>query len=565
VTPTDPTTPTDRTTPTSPTTPASATADLVVTGGDIVTMDSQGTRRSAMAVLDGEIVWVGDGPVPTDWVGPATVVVDLVGQQVLPGLHDVHNHILEAFQPAAGTCIVTGYAPLRTHVDELQDCADDQIGTEWVVGWGFDFWTAALGVGDSPRVILDSAIPDRPAVILEATSHAVWANSAALAALGIDEDTVDPVGGVIVRERGVPNGLLLDAAGELAMDMAMADSPAMRPLNEEALRLGLAEAARNGITAVGDGRGYWKRGYVEAWRAIEAAGGLTLRAMVPLWAYPDANDDEQLAELTARFDSAPNARLRFGEIKVYSDGIVWLTTGALLEPYQGRTFGDPTGLTYFDEARLTRYVTELEAVGFDFHIHAIGDRGVRQALNAIEAARAVNGNLGARHRLTHLEWIAPEDIGRFAELNVSADFQLAGAWTRPQNLHDNDFLVGSARVDERAYRVRDLYEAGARVVLSSDYDVGPMSPFASMNAALTRGDQSLPSREAALRSMTIDAAYVLRHEDLVGSLEVGKRADFVVVDRDVFTTTELSTTQVLWTVVEGEEVFRRPVFEPPGL
>ncbi|MEQ1566815.1 MAG: amidohydrolase, partial [Myxococcota bacterium] len=541
------------------TSPPALSAELVLSGGDIVTVDPTDARVSAMAVRGGEIVWLGEAPVPPEWIGPDTVVVDLAGAQVLPGLHDVHNHILEAFQPAAGTCIVTGYAPLRSHVDELRDCADDQVGTQWVVGWGFDFWTATLG-GDLPKEVLDVAIPDRPAVILEATSHAAWVNSAALAALGFDENTADPVGGVIVRSGGVPNGLLLDAAGERAMDLALADAPAMRPLNEEALRLGLQEAARNGITAVGDGRGYWKRGYVEAWKAVQASGDLTLRAVVPLWAYPDADDDEQIAALAARFDSAPDARLRFDQVKVYSDGIVWLTTGALLDPYVGPTFAGETGLTYFDQPRLTRYVTELERVGFDFHVHAIGDRGVHQALNAIEASRAVNGELGARHRLTHLEWVAPADVERFAPLGVAADFQLAGAWTRPQNLHDNDFLVGAERVDERAYRVRDLYDAGARVVLSSDYDVGPMSPFASMNAALTRGDQSLPSVDAALRAMTIDAAYVLGHEHLVGSLEVGKRADFVVVDRDVYTTTDLAATRVWWTVVDGVEVFRDASF-----
>ncbi len=559
--PPEPTAPTTETgAPTVTTAPAPEPADLVLEGGDVVTVDAAGTRASALAVRDGEIVWVGD-EVPADLVGPDTERVDLDGRQVLPGLHDVHNHILEAFHPAAGTCLVQGYAPLATLVPQLQACAGNQIGTDWVVGWGFDFWTAVTGGGGpSPARILDQAIPDRPAVLLESSSHAAWVNSLALEALGIDATTPDPPGGVILRAGLEPSGILVDAAGELAMDAALADNPEMPALNEQALRLGLAEAARNGITSVGDGRAYWRRGYLEAWQAVEAAGDLTLRAMVPLWAYPDADDTQQIDDLIARRDAPPGARLRFGQVKIYADGLVWITTGALLEPYVGPTFAGPTGLEYFGPARLERYVTELEAAGFDLHVHAIGDRGVRQALDAIEAARATNGDLGARHRLTHVEWVHPDDVPRFAALDVAADFQLAGFWTSPQRLHDNDFLVGPGRVDERAYRVRDLYDAGARVVLSSDYDVGPMSPFVGMARAVDRGDQSLPDVEAALRAVTIDAAWVLRQEELVGSLEVGKRADWVVVDRDVFTTLDLAGTRVLWTVVDGDEVFRDPSF-----
>jgi predicted amidohydrolase YtcJ len=550
------------TTPPGPTLPPTdgGPADLVVYG-DVVTLDAASQRAQGLAVRDGEIVWVGATPVPERWLGDDTEVVDLEGQQVLPGLHDVHNHLLEAFHPIGEGCVVSGYAPLRTHGDTLRACASSQPG-DWVVGWGFDLWTSQMP-GPTPREVLDAAIPDRPAAILEATSHAVWVNSAALARLGFDGPGPDPVGGVVQRDRdGVAVGVLLDAAGEAAMDAALIDRPGMAEMNEAALKAGLAEAARNGITSVGDGRAYWKRGYVEAWRAVDARGELTVRAVVPLWAYPGDDDDAQIAALTAMFSREPGARLRFDQVKIYSDGLVWITTGALLEPYVGPQLAGPTGLTYFDAGRLARYTTELERVGFDMHIHAIGDRGVRQALDAVAAARATNGDVGARHRLTHVEWVAPDDVPRFAALGVAADVQLAGSWTAPSRLHDNDFLVGPARVDERAYRVRDLYDAGARVVLSSDYDVGPMSPFVGMARAVDRGDQSLPSVEAALRAVTIEAAWVLRQEELVGSLEVGKRADFVVVDRDVFTTEALAETSVVWTVVDGDETWRAPGFLP---
>ncbi len=539
-------------------------ADRVLWNGDFVTLNAASERRSAMAIRAGEIVWVGDEPVPAGLIGDATLVTDLLGRQVVPGLHDVHNHLLEAFHPAAGTCLVSGYGALTGFVPLLKGCADKQIGTEWVVGWGFDLWSALVTPGSAAE-ILDRAIPDRPAVIMETSSHAAWVNSAALAALGIDSDTPDPVGGVILRDAGgKARGLLLDAAGELAFDAALVNHPMMGPLNEQALRAGVAAAAENGITSVGDGRCFWKRGYVEAWQAVDAAGDLKIRAVVPLWAYPDEDDDVQIAQLLSLRSGEPGDRLRFNQVKLYADGITWLTTGALLEPYTGPTLAGPTGLNYFDAARLARYVSELEESGFDMHIHAIGDRGVREALDAIDAARTAHGDIGARHRLTHVEWVAPTDIPRFEQLGVAADFQLSGSWTRPQALHDSDFLVGPARIDERAWRVRDLYESGAHVVLSSDYDTASMSPFVSISSAIDRGDQSLPTVEAALRAMTTEAAWVLRQEDLVGSLEVGKRADLVVLDRDLFTVSpqEIAETKVLWTLLDGEETWRDEEFTP---
>jgi predicted amidohydrolase YtcJ len=392
---------------------------------------------------------------------------------------------------------------------------------------------------------------------MESTSHAAWVNDAALAALGFDASSPDPNGGVILRgDDGAPTGLLLDAAAELVFDVALAPGPDAHEQNVAALREGLAAAAANGITALGDGRCFWKRGYDAAWRALDDEGALTLRAVVPLWAYPEEDDDAQLAFFRG-YAPREGTHLTFGQVKLYADGITWLTTGAMLEPYTGPTFAGPTGLNYFDAARLTRYVTELEREGYDLHIHAIGDRGVREALDAIAAARATNGDVGARHRITHVEWVAPDDVPRFAELGVVADIQLSGVWTQPQFLHDNDFLVGADTVDERAYRLRDLQDAGARITLSSDYDVGPMSPFVGVARAVDRGDQSLRDRSAALRAVTVDAAWVLRTEQQTGSLEAGKRADFIVVDRDVFTTPALADTVVCATWFEGHEVFRR--------
>ncbi len=209
---------------------------------------------------------------------------------------------------------------------------------------------------------------------------------------------------------------------------------------------------------------------------------------------------------------------------------------------------------------VTSHAAWVNSAGFDLHIHAIGDRGVREALDAIEAAGAAPRP--ARHRLTHLEWVHPDDVPRFAALGVTADLQMSAWWVQPPYLDDSAFFVGDARARERQWPLRALWDSGANVVLSSDYDVGDLSPFAGMARAIDRGDESLPDVQAALEAYTINAAYLLRQEELVGSLEAGKRADLVVVDRDPLTTSELATTQVLWTVLDGREVHRADGFVP---
>jgi hypothetical protein len=279
-----------------------------------------------------------------------------------------------------------------------------------------------------------------------------------------------------------------------------------------------------------------------------------------LWAYPDEDDTQQIAALATMYSNDPDSLLRRSQVKLYADGEISHTTAALSFNYKNFVqWAGPTGLQYFDPTRLERYVTELEAVGFDMHIHTIGNRGVTNALDAIEAARATNGNLGARHRLTHVYLIDGQDEDRFAQLDVTVDFQPWGL--APGNLwFFYSPYIGSYWINNRMLLLRTLYDTGARVVLSSDFDVGVLNPFAIMEAALTRGAESLPNLAAAVRAYTIDPAYLMRQEQLVGSIERGKRADLVVLDRDPFSLplNQLDQTRVLLTLVDGREVWRSP-------
>lgn len=540
--------------------PLSPSQPLVIRNAIIHTANEGAPFASSMVTEDGVVVYVGDEEGLDELGLEGERTIDLGGRLVLPGLHDVHQHTLEAHLPVIDCLVDSFEMNPEAYIERVRRCGT-AAGTEWVLGWGYSILTV-LNATRPPRLILDDAIADRPVALMEETSHSTWVNTRALEVLGIDASTEDPIGGLILREAdGTPNGVLVDSAGELPWDQALAPNDELRRANYLALLDGMAHNNEVGITSAVDARTYVARGYLDAYEQAESNGEMTCRMLLSLWASPVAEDDAQIAELAKLFrDEGGMVRVR--QVKFYSDGLVENTTAALLEPYSiAQTLGPARGLSYFPEDRLIRYLRELAPIGFDAHIHAIGDRAVRESLGAIEATAELAP--GARHRLTHVELIEPSDVERFAELGVAADMQL-GEHTRP-GLTDVIFeLLGDERPSERAWLLRDLWESGATVALSSDFDVGALSPFVTIAQALDRGEQSLPDVEAAIRAYTINAAKIMRSENTTGSLEVGKVADFIVVDRNVFevSTDQIANTQVLLTVVGGREVFRRDGFSP---
>lgn len=539
-------------------------ADLILREGTIVTVNESQAWAEAVAVKDGQIIFVGANSEVGAYQGAQTRVIRLEGRLVLPGLHDSHLHPLEAGSSVAGTCsLPNDGSSAEAMIPILQACAPNQIGTEWVLGHGFSIFSLLEGER-LPVEILDEAIPDKPAAMLEETSHALWVNSLALQAAGFDANSPNPPGGVIDKDKqtGEPSGLLIDNAGNMVMDLALARSDKLDQLNYEGLLDSLDLLAENGITSIADARAYWQRGHLEAWQRAEQEETLTVRAVLGLWAYPAMDDQQQIESLTALYSNDPERLLRISQVKMYSDGIIPNGTAALLEPYNFTpSFTGNLGLNYFDETRLTEYVTALEQVGFDLKIHAIGDRAVREALNAIEAARNSNGDgIERRHHLTHVELVHADDYNRFAKLGVIADFQVGGDLTDPAHFTDTAEFIGSRALD--LVPVRTIYDTGAVVTLSSDWDVTPLNPFNGIERSLMRDEQSLPDVDAAVRAYTINAAYLMRQEDRVGSIEVGKLADLIVVNQNIFTvpTEQISETTVLLTLLEGEEIYRDASF-----
>jgi predicted amidohydrolase YtcJ len=536
--------------------------------GDIYTVNKAQPWAEAMVVEKGHLLFVGPESEAKTWVNENTQIHDLKGKTVLPGLHDVHLHPLEASSEEI-QCILDSSETIGAWIDTITNCAKQNppagFEGEWLLGWGHSILT--LGESNTePRKLLDALNDSRPIAIMEETSHSVWVNSKALELLkldGIISQQNIAGGAVLLNEQGKSTGVLLDGAGYLAFDMAMAETPERLERNYQSLLAGLDEVAKNGITSIVDARIYWQRGYLKAWQRARDEDALTAHSVLSLWAYPNINDEEQIKHLTSLYENDVESMLRINQIKFYSDGITHNATSALLAPYEAGAYYEevgPVGLNYFDEKRLTHYATELSKVGFNMHIHAIGDRAVRESLNAIEAAQLANKNMAdkaiGRHRLTHVEMVADVDKKRFAELNVIADFQLAGEFTHPENFEEMEPLIG-----ERAHSqlpVRDIYDTGAIVTLSSDWDVSSLSPFVGMQNALTRGAQSLPDLASVIEAYTINGAYVMDQDHITGSLEKGKEADFIVIDQNPFEidVNKINTIKVLKTILAGETVYQ---------
>lgn len=532
-------------------------ATQVFNNGKIYTVNDKQEWADAVAVKDNKIIFVGSNEEVKNYVDSSTKVTNLSGKMMMPGFHDVHMHPIESASENTQFSINFDETDPENYIQAIKQASQDNPGNGWLIGYGHSIFTL-LESSRSPLAILDEAVPDRPVIIMEQTSHSMWVNSAALALVGFTKDTPHPNGGRILHNEntGDLNGILIDNAGNIVMDLAM--TPTAESLNNDyngLIEYTLPELAKHGITSISDARSFWKRDDHKTWLKVQQNDELTARVSVGLWAYPTANDADQLANLKALYTNEAESLLKFNQIKLYSDGIIVNATSAMLAAYEIDLIGIPEnkGLNYFTQERIEHYITELEPTGFDFHMHAIGDRGIREALNAVENSGSEQG----RHRITHVEIIDPADIPRFAELNVTADAQVAGDFTNPEHWHENDELIGAVRSDN-AVPIKSLDAAGARVTLSSDWNVSPFNPFIGLQNAVTRAPQEL-SLAKAIKAYTINSAYVMRQEDKVGSIEVGKLADFVILDRNLFDIKQntINQTKIVTTIFDGEVIYQR--------
>lgn len=533
-------------------------ADWVFRNGTVYTVDAQRRVAQAVAVDGGRIVYVGDDEGADRFLGLDTRKVDLAGFLLLPAFTDAHVHMLEG-GVALGACNLSGVRNADAILEAIAHWAAAHPEAPWIAGSG---WSLGAFSDANPRKEdLDRVVPDRPVFLIAEDGHSAWVNSRALAAAAIDRDTPDPPRGRIERDAASsePSGTLRETAMEPVQALAFDVGPltALR-----GLRRAVASANQFGITSFVEARGTASE-YDWAYRLLDLAGMLHARVTLSLWLDPERGD-EQLAELSSRRSHDFTRHVRASAIKIFVDGVAESRTAYLLDPYEGRY---DRGTPNFTPERLAELATKLDRDGFQLHFHAIGDAAVREALDAVATTRVRNGPRDARHHIAHLQLVAPADRPRFAALGIFANVQALWAFPDDSVMQLDVSALGPART-ESMYPIASLERAGATLAAGSDWPVTSMDPLAAMQVAMTRSDPrksggaQLGADERVdlatiLAAYTIGGAQLLRQEAETGSIEVGKSADLVMLDRNLFSIspTEIAQAKVLLTLFEGELVY----------
>jgi predicted amidohydrolase YtcJ len=538
----------------------SAVADLALTAGAIYTVDGARSWAEAIAIDDGRIVYVGTNAGAKDYIGPNTRVVDLEGRMVIPGMQDVHVHPISG-GIEANACDLNSLLTIEEYLAAIKKYADEHPDEPWITGGGW--LISAFGPGGVARKeLLDAIVPDRPVYLPSVDGHTSWVNSKALEIAGITKDTPDPQDGRIDRDpmTGEPIGSLQEGARYLVSSKIPADTDAKR---DAGLRYAIKMLNGFGITGIQDAN--VNEDDLKTYHRIDEAGELSLRVVGSIW-WEREKGLEQIDNIKRLRSDYTGGRIDARTVKIMQDGVIENFTAVVLEPYKLKGQKDNRGIAFVDPDLLKSAVTRLDADGFQVHFHAIGDGAVRQALDAIEAARTSNGDRGHRHHISHLQLIHPDDQPRFRKLGVIANFQPLWAYA-------NDYITElalpfvSKETATYMYPIGSMERSGAVVAFGSDWSVSTPNPFEEMETAITRmgsqGDTTTPwmpaeriGLPAALAAFTINAAYTNRDDKNSGSLEVGKVANLAVLDRNVFDipTTELSDTKVLVTLFEGKPV-----------
>jgi len=538
---------------------AAETGMTMVHNAEVYTVDSNQQWAEAFVYDEtGVIIAVGSEADVRAAAGEDPTMIDAGGNMVLPGFQDAHVHVPEAGMNAE-VCFFPDGLTLTDYEVLAVECAQEQADSGWVRAAGASLFDLR-STEESPIAVLDRAVPNRPAIVLDNLGHAVWTNTPGLEAAGIGADDPDPQGGVLHRDAsGRLTGLLLEDAQQLVRNAAAPDDETVY----RGLLTAMEELAANGVTTVSDAGGYWGQNHPAAWKRALREGTLTVRGANSLYVYPDLPIDEQLAEYEARFSNESDM-LRFDTAKVYVDGILDLGTASLLEPYDVPIDENyPSGFNYFTAEQLRAYVNALHAIGYRVNFHVIGDRAVRDALDAIEAIDDDPEIIaGRRHRTTHTYLVDPDDLDRFAKMGVVADLQQSDDAVITDYHEFLAEFIGDQAFD--LIPTAQLLDAGATVIMSSDWDAGPLPPLGTIERSLIRDANAVPNLEAALAAHTIDAADALGHDDTTGSIEVGKFADYIVLDHNLFDLdpADIDETTALLTVVAGTPVHQDPAFTP---
>ena len=549
-------------------------ADVIVTNGRIYTVNAKQPWAEAIAISNHQIVAVGTVADVERWRGPRTQMIDAQKHVVLPGFYDSHIHFMEG-----------ALSLEKVNVDETKTVGEIQEKVKafaaahpkdaWVLGRGWSYPEFPGGMPD--KKYLDEIIPDRPVYIEGFDGHTGWANSKALQLSGISKSTTNPPNGEIVRDpkTGEATGALKEDAANIVVRHLPVPTTAERAA---ALKKAIAWANSVGLArVVGCGNDTTATSdylFMDLLRQMQKRGELTLRFANSYYVSPEglsATDWKTIAAYRQRFP-ANDDWLSFDAAKFFLDGVIESHTAAMLAPYSD----DPKqiGSMRWDVERYRQTVQALDKAGIQIYTHAIGDKAVRTALDAYEAAAKANGTNDARHRIEHIETISPQDIPRFGSLGVIASFQPLHAYPDEDTLDVWLKNVGEER-GTRAWTWQSISRAGGRLAFGSDWPVVTLNPWYGVQNAVTRQTrdgkppggfvpQERISLQQAIEGYTLGAAIGARKEKTEGSLEPGKLADLIILSQDLFSMepSQIYKTNVLLTMVGGKVVYESPEFRP---
>ena len=534
-------------------------ADSVYHSGRIYTVNPDQPWAQAVAILDGKIIFVGSDDAVRSHIGPKTAVHDLRRRLMLPAFQDSHIHPITSGIDAAA-CDLFGLDDIALYRTRIAEYATANPDVPWILGGGWSM--AVFGPGASPsRKILDELVPDRPVYLTAQDGHTGWANSVALKIAGITKNTPNPPDGII--DRDPESGEAIGSLQEGAMELVKRHVPETTLEDRlQGLRYARDMLHGYGITSIQDATVL--EGDLEAYAKLDSTSELNLRVVAALW-WQRNETEEQIPHLLKLREKFNNGHIRPTTVKIMQDGVMENYTAVMLEPYL--TEYDTRGIPMIEPEFLKEAVSLLDAAGFQVHFHAIGDGAIRQSLDAIEEALERNGNLDHRHHISHLQIIDPADIPRFAKLNVVANFQPVWAYA-------DEYIVDLTLPfisEERAkwmYPIKSVIDAGGKVAFGSDWSVSTANPFPQIETAITRVDAETHGTEVlnpeqritlqqAIEAFTINAAFVNQQDDSTGSIEKGKLADLIVVDRNLFEIKpgEISDAKVSLTLFEGKPVY----------
>lgn len=546
-------------------------ADLVLTNGRIYTVDAVEPWVEAIAIADGRILARGSATEMSELADAATRIVDLNGHFAMPGIVDVHNHVVMGGQAELFELALPRDARLDTIIALVREAAEKAEPGQWILGaaWGAD----AIAELDNSAALaaLDAASLGHPVCLRDETAHNRWVNSEAMRLSGITETTPDPDMGSFGRDAatGKLTGMMIEAASGIVERVASthftedmgiaAAAQAIKTLNSYGVTGFLEAASMQSVMAAVHG--------LDERNALSAWAVMAMPAVEPNFLFGLAGD-----ELFALRENYRGTHVRPDFVKIFLDGVPGARTAAfheayLEDPIHGCCFRGKTMVTYPD---LVRWLGKCEAQGLAVKIHCAGDAAVSQALDAIDVVRSFNGPTDLIHHIAHASYIHPDDYKRFAELGVAADLSPM-IWYPTTFLEGHRAVMGTERA-EKFWPNADLIKAGALLAGGSDWPVIPNpDPWNGIEGLVTRENpsgafagQALWKEQAvdvatAVAIFTINSAKAIGIEALTGSLTPGKSADIIVLDQNIFEVpaNRISRTQVLTTYFEGRAVFER--------